>query len=143
MARPRAEVAALAAAPANAPLWFVAHFLGRQLAYTYEVVEFIEGERLVMRTAEGPFPMEPDLRAKVEQSFPGLQWESRHRASAVVRGNWYEVHLPETATSTLSVRCSLQVDHGEFVQALCDRFGWLAFDEQPQCFQPHRAPFPA
>jgi hypothetical protein len=85
----------------------------------------------------------PDLRAKVEHAFPGLQWESRHRASAVVRGNWYEVHLPETATSTLSVRCSLQVDHGEFVQALCDRFGWLAFDEQPQCFQPHRAPFPA
>jgi hypothetical protein len=55
IARPRAEVAAFAAAPDNAPLWFVAHFLGRQLAYTYEVVEFIEGERLVMRTAESPW----------------------------------------------------------------------------------------
>jgi hypothetical protein len=28
------------------------------LAYTYEVGEFVENERLVMRTAEGPFPME-------------------------------------------------------------------------------------
>jgi len=36
----------------------VAHFLGRRMAYTYEVVELVPGERLVMRTAEGPFPME-------------------------------------------------------------------------------------
>ena len=78
--RPRAAVAAFAGDPTNAPKWyvnikavewktappiavgskmaFVAHFLGRRLAYTYEVVEFVPGERLVMRTAEGPFPME-------------------------------------------------------------------------------------
>ena len=37
---------------------FVAHFLGRRLAYTYEVAEFDVGERLVMRTADGPFPMQ-------------------------------------------------------------------------------------
>ena len=37
---------------------FVATFLGRRLAYTYEVVEHVPGERFVMRTAEGPFPME-------------------------------------------------------------------------------------
>lgn len=37
---------------------FVAQFLGRRLAYTYEVTELTPGERLVMRTAEGPFPME-------------------------------------------------------------------------------------
>ena len=78
--RPRAEVAAYAADPENAPVWyeniesvewrtepplavgsrlaFVARFLGRRLAYTYEVVEHVPGERFVMRTAQGPFPME-------------------------------------------------------------------------------------
>jgi uncharacterized membrane protein len=78
--RPRDEVATFAADPENAPAWyvniksvewksapplrlgsrvaFVAQFLGRRLAYTYEIVEFIPGARLVMRTAEGPFPME-------------------------------------------------------------------------------------
>ncbi len=37
---------------------FVAHFLGRTLAYTYECVELIPGNKIVMKTAEGPFPME-------------------------------------------------------------------------------------
>ena len=78
--RPIGDVAAYVADPTNAPEWydkiasiewqteppvevgsrmdFVAHFLRRRLAYTYEVVELVPGERLVMRTAEGPFPME-------------------------------------------------------------------------------------
>jgi uncharacterized protein YndB with AHSA1/START domain len=80
IARPRDEVAAFVAEPSKAPRWysnivsvqwrteppvrvgstmdFVARFLGRRLAYTYEVAELVPGERLVMRTAQGPFPME-------------------------------------------------------------------------------------
>jgi hypothetical protein len=37
---------------------FAAQFLGRTLDYTYEFTDYAPGERLTMRTAEGPFPME-------------------------------------------------------------------------------------
>jgi hypothetical protein len=37
---------------------FQAQFLGRRLIYTYEITELVPGERLIMRTADGPFPME-------------------------------------------------------------------------------------
>ncbi|WP_338000961.1 ATPase [Neobacillus terrae] len=37
---------------------FKAHFLRRELAYIYEIAEFIPGQKLIMRTADGPFPME-------------------------------------------------------------------------------------
>ncbi|MEH7346337.1 SRPBCC family protein [Bacillus sp. JJ1532] len=37
---------------------FKANFLGRELAYVYEIVEFIPEKKFVMKTANGPFPME-------------------------------------------------------------------------------------
>ncbi|HMR76356.1 MAG TPA: SRPBCC family protein, partial [Polyangiaceae bacterium] len=77
---PLREVAAFTTNPDNAPTWyvnitsvewrtprpvqvgsrvaFVAQFLGQRLEYTYEFVELVPEERLVMRTSEGPFPME-------------------------------------------------------------------------------------
>jgi uncharacterized membrane protein len=78
--RPVAVVADYAADPGHAPRWYAnidavdwltpppcrvgslltfrARFLGRHLTYTYGVVELVHRERLVMRTAQGPFPME-------------------------------------------------------------------------------------
>ena len=41
---------------------FAARFMGRRLAYTYRVEEPVPDERLVMRTDEGPFPMETTYR---------------------------------------------------------------------------------
>jgi uncharacterized membrane protein len=80
IARPRTEVASYASDPDNATSWyqniksvewksprplragsriaFTAQFLGRRLAYTYEVRETVPGERFIQGTTEGPFPME-------------------------------------------------------------------------------------
>ncbi|WP_341357666.1 SRPBCC family protein [Rossellomorea sp. y25] len=77
---PLHKVSEYASDPENAPEWYVnidsaewltdkplsidsqvafkAKFLGKELSYVYEITEFIPGEKLVMKTANGPFPME-------------------------------------------------------------------------------------
>jgi len=78
--QPLSIVASYAANPDNAPEWydninmaewqtpkplvigsqiaFKAKFLGKELAYIYEIVEYEKEQKMVMRTAQGPFPME-------------------------------------------------------------------------------------
>jgi hypothetical protein len=80
IARPRAEVAAYCCDPGNVTVWngnikaaqwettppvalgsrfrFTSEFLGRRMAYTYEVVDLVAARRFVMRSEGGPFPME-------------------------------------------------------------------------------------
>jgi uncharacterized protein YndB with AHSA1/START domain len=97
--RSPASVSAVAGNPSRAPDWyvniksvewrsepevrvgaqiaFVAHFLGRRIAYVYEIRELVPGERLVMSTADGPFPMETTYTW--EASPPGTRMTLRNR----------------------------------------------------------------
>lgn len=102
IARPRAQVAAYAMDPDNATTWyrnikrvewkspkplqvgsriaFVARFLGRTIAYTYEVKEMVPKERFVMATAEGPFAMETTYTWS-ETSSGGTRMTLRNRGT--------------------------------------------------------------
>jgi hypothetical protein len=98
IARPRLDVATYACDPDRATAWyrnikevrwesrpplsvgsriaFVAEFLGRRLEYVYEVRELLPGERFVMSTADGPFPMETTYT-----------WEDAGNATRMTLGN--------------------------------------------------------
>ena len=99
--RPVSEVSAYAADPDNAPSWyeniksvewrtprpvqvgsridFVAQFLGRRLAYTYEVIEYVPGKRLTMRTPGPPFLMETTYTWEIENG--GTRMTLRNRGT--------------------------------------------------------------
>jgi hypothetical protein len=101
--RPVAIVADFAAEPSNAPAWyanidsvrwktepplavgsqveFVARFLGRRLQYTYEIAEYAPGSRFVMRTAEGPFPMETTYTWASDASLTTMTLRNRGEPS--------------------------------------------------------------
>src|SRR5262249_38362241 len=101
IAAPVQAVAAFASEPDNAPRWyvniksvewqtprpigigsrfaFVAQFLGRRLEYVYQVVEYVPDKRLVMRTADGPFPMEATY--EWDATEPGTRMWLRNRGT--------------------------------------------------------------
>ena len=102
--KPPEEVAKFAVNPDNAPLWYVniksakwitpqplnigsqiafeAAFLGKKLSYVYEIAELVPGKKLVMRTADGPFPMETTYEfEKVEDLVTKMMLRNRGNPS--------------------------------------------------------------
>lgn len=129
------DVAAFAGDPTNAPEWyanissvswrtppptalgskmdFEAKFLGRRLAYTYEVVDLEPGRRLVMRTADGPFPMETTYTW--EQVAGGTLMKLRNRGAP---SGFAKVAAPFMA---MAMRSAMRKDLDHLAQRLGSR----------------------
>ena len=131
--RPRVEVAAYASDPDNATTWyrnikrvelkspkplqvgsriaFVAQFLGRTIAYTYEVKEMVAVERFVMATSEGPFAMETTYSWS-DTSSGGTKMSLRNRGTP---SGFSKVAAP---MMTSAMRRANQKDLGRLKQIL-------------------------
>ncbi|MGH3361883.1 MAG: SRPBCC family protein [Nocardioides sp.] len=133
---PVATVAAYAGDPTNAPSWyvniasvewrtpppvavgsqldFVAHFLGRRIEYTYEVTERVAGERLVMRTAQGPFPMQTEYTWTAEGDATRMTLRNTGEPSgfAKVAAPVMELAIRRATTKDLAALKRLLEDRG-------------------------------
>jgi hypothetical protein len=128
-------VASYASDPSNAPEWyanirsvswrtsppvavgsrvdFEAAFFGRRLRYTYMVVELEPGRRLVMRTADGPFPMETTYT-----------WEQRSGATLMrLRNRGEPSGFAKVASPlmTLAMKHAMAKDLDRLTQQLANR----------------------
>lgn len=93
-------------------------------------------------TEESVSPIDAEeVATRLKQALPSLAWSSPTEASGETENGWVEFSQPgEGSARSLALRCSLRSDYSSLVQSLCDRFGWVAFDETPVMFQPHRTP---
>lgn len=118
------------------------------MAYTYL---FFEPARLPLKSHELDETTVRTLddanavQATLTCLLPAIEWieeDGRLLGRAQVDAGSVEFWLPAPG-HTLSMRCSLRADHSADVQRLCDQSGWLAFDQQPLCFQPGHTPIPS
>ena len=115
------------------------------MAYTYL---FFKPKRLPLAPEElGHDTVEPitdaaQARAALDSVFPALEWPTHNSARGEsATGSWMEFSIH--TDSTLALRCSLRADYSVEVQRICDALNWVAVDEHPRCFQPHREPIGA
>ncbi|OIK15754.1 ATPase [Bacillus sp. MUM 116] len=107
---PIKNVAEYAANPDHAPEWYAniksvkwqtptpltigskiaykAQFLGRELAYVYEVVDYIAEQKLIMKTADGPFPMETTYTWESNENN-GTRMTLRNRGNPTGFSKWF------------------------------------------------------
>ena len=112
------------------------------MAYTYL---FFEPKRLPLSPDElgldtvVPLTDLDAVKAALATVMPALEWLPEGWARGETpEGQWLEFSV--AAGGTLGMRCSLRADYRAHVQRLCDALGWVAVDERPFCFQPHREP---
>ena len=82
------------------------------------------------------------VKASLNSVIPSLKWLPEGWARGETQeGRWLEFNV--ASGGTLAMRCSLRADYRAQVQDICDALNWVAVDEKPVCFQPHRDPIGA
>ena len=79
------------------------------------------------------------VKAALKSVMPSLEWLPEGWGQGETpEGNWVEFNI--APGGTLGMRCSLRANYRTHVQFICDELNWIAIDETPVCFQPHREP---